>query len=153
MEEFEASLRSLQQRVRSRQEAFALEFEAEKKAVLALQRLRARAVENRAAFDAEDVERVDECIAQRQRRLQELEREHEQQRHLRQEKENLFEKLHRTIAERSAVLEAEDAASDVLRGHEELLRFFAQKQLTMQSMLRREVDGLLVDDEERRRAS
>ena len=125
MEDLEASLRGLQQRVKSRQEAFAAEFEAEKAAAQALQRLRARAIENRAAFDAEDVERIDECIAQRQRRLVELEREHEQRRSLRHEKESLFQQLQRTIAERSAVLEAEDAASDVLRGHAELLRFFA----------------------------
>ena len=146
MEEFEASLRSLQQRARQRQEAFVAEVEAERKAVAALQRLRARAVENRAAFDAEDVERVDGCIAQRQKRLAELEREHEHQRVLCQEKENLFEKLHRTIAERSAVLEAEDAASDVLRSHADLTSFFASKQLRMSAILRREVDGLFVDE-------
>ena len=144
MEEFEASLKSLQQRIEARQAAFRVEIDQESSALAALQRLRVRTVECRAAFDEEDVRQIDACIAARQRRKAELEREHGQQQLLRQEKEALFEKLLRTISERSSVLDTEDASSEVLRKHEDLLRFFAQKQNTMQALLKREVDGLLM---------
>ena len=144
MEEFEASLKSLQQRIEARQAAFRVEIDQESTALAALQRLRVRTVECRAAFDEEDVRQIDACIAARQRRKAELEREHGQQQLLRQEKEALFEKLLRTISERSSVLDTEDASSEVLRKHEDLLRFFAQKQNTMQALLKREVDGLLM---------
>ena len=144
MEEFEASLKSLQQRIEARQAAYRVEIDQESSALAALQRLRVRTVECRAAFDEEDVRQIDACIAARQRRKAELEREHGQQQLLRQEKEALFEKLLRTISERSSVLDTEDASSEVLRKHEDLLRFFAQKQNTMQALLKREVDGLLM---------
>ena len=145
MEEFETSLRSLQRRIDEKQTAYRAELEAETAAVVALQSLRARVLECRGAFDEEDACRIEACVQQHQRRRQELEREHSQRNILRQEKEVLFENMYRTMNERSTVLDAEDNGSDVLKQHRELLQFFAQKQVTMQSMLRREVDELLAE--------
>jgi hypothetical protein len=142
MEDFTASVQDLTRKIEQRQRQLQESLALEKKRGAALQALLQRMQAAPDAFDEEDRKAVQQEAAARDESLRRLQTESERQDVVRREKEKLFLHLHRALQQRSALLEAADSESGVLAEHDGLLRFFAQKQLTLTNLLREKMKEL-----------
>ena len=95
------------------------------------------------AFDEEDRCVVTEEIATRESELQKLLEECGRQDSLRREKEILFQQLYGTLNTRSKLLDDLDSTHGVLKDHENVLRFFAKKQVMLANLLKEKMQQLV----------
>jgi len=143
MEDFDATVRELTRQIEERQKALQLRLASERRGVVALQNLLERVQAAPDAFDEEDVRAVQRAVATREEALKALQQDAERQESVRREKEALLLQLHRTMQQRSALLDAADAETGVLSQHEGLLKFFAEKQLNLASLLKAKMRDLV----------
>jgi hypothetical protein len=144
MQHFSTSLQELTRQVEQRQRQVRERLEAERKALAALKTLQRSLQEAPEAFDEEDRRAVQREAALREEALEKLQKENERRDAALKEKEAVFLQLHRTLQQRSELLDAADAETGVLTEHEELLRFFAEKQLTLAQLLSEKLQELAV---------
>lgn len=135
MEPFHATVDELSRVIEQRRRELRERAGAEERAIQALRALAAKLEEQSEAFDADDLKAVQREIARREEASAALRREEERQEGLRRQKETLMLKLNRTLQLRSQVLDEADAETKVLSHHEELLRFFAEKQIALTQLL------------------
>lgn len=139
-ETYEASLHELSRRIASRR----LRMEEDRKVaelrksqlLTLLQRMRSLS----SAFDDEDCSRVEQQIAVHNASLAELARKAVEEETKRKEREQLFRCMLGAINDRTRVLEQDD---DCMSAHPEMLQYFAEKQLSLQSLLKRKMEESL----------
>ena len=143
MEDFDATVRELTRQIEERQKALQQRLACESRGVASLQGLLARVQAAADAFDEEDARAVQRAVTAREEALRALQQDVERQESVRREKEALLMQLHRTLQQRGALLDAADAETGVLSQHEGLLKFFAEKQLALASLLKAKMRDLV----------
>jgi hypothetical protein len=142
MQHFATTLEELARQVEQRQQEVRERLEAERKALGSLQTLLQRMQAAPEAFDAEDHRMVQRESELREEALVRLQKENDRRAAVLREREAVFMQLHRTLQQRTALLDAADAETGVLTEHEGLLSFFAEKQLTLAQLLSEKLQEL-----------
>jgi len=145
MEDFAAAVEELSRGIEQRQRRLRVAVDVENRRCDSLRTLLQRMQGAKGAFDHEDLKAVQDEIARREAALERLQHESRAQETVRREKEELFLQLHSTLHTRTRVLEDLDKSTAVLHDHEQLLQFFADKQLQLSVMLRSKMQELVHD--------
>ena len=93
-------------------------------------------------FDAEDLQRVHAVLEQQEAQIATLQTAIEALSDELAHKAELFERMHKTIEQRTAILE-DDEFETILGEHDELLQFFASKQLRLKQLLQNKILALV----------
>jgi len=141
-EDFEASVEQLSRRLEEQRADAERRAAAERRRAAALQALLQRAAAAPGAFDDEDRRAIQAEIAAREAAALQVETEMAQRAAARREKETVLLKLQQVLQQRVRLLDEADAESGVLSEHAELLRFFADKQLTLTKLLQEKLRAL-----------
>jgi len=143
MEDFVAAVEELSRGIEQRQRRLRAAVESENRRIGSLRLLLQRMQSSSGAFDHEDVKAVQLEISRREDALDRLQQDSRSQEIARREKEEIFIQLHSTLMTRTRVLEDVDKSNAVLNDHDDLLRFFADKQLALTTMLRGKMQELM----------
>jgi len=142
MEDFATAVEELSRGIEQRQRRLRVAVEAETRRIDSLRALLQRMQTSKGAFDCQDLQEVQAEIGRREVALERLQHESRAQESARREKEEIFLQLHTTLQTRTRVLEETDRANAVLQDHEELLQYFAEKQMNLSTMLRAKMQEL-----------
>lgn len=145
MEDFAAAVEELSRGIEQRQRRLRAAIDVETRRIDSLRALLQRMQGCKGVFDEQDCRAVHTEITRREAALERLRHESRAQETSRREKEEIFLQLHNTLVTRTRILEEVDKSHAVLNDHEELLRFFADKQLALTNMLRGKMQELAQD--------
>ena len=143
MDDFTKIATDIGRQIEDRQQLIRSSSEAEQRKIHSLQDLLQRIGASGDAFDQEDRNAVLLEISKREALLQKIQKEAKRQEEIRRQKEAILLQLHTVLTTRTKVLEQTDEESLVLKEHEALLGFFAQKQVYLMEMLKTKMRELL----------
>jgi len=143
MEDFTAVATEIGRQIEERQHALKAAGELEQRRIQSLTELLQRIGACSDAFDEEDKKAVLTEIATREAALQQVQRESKRQEEVRRRKEAILMQLHTVLTMRTKTLEQVDEDSSVLKDHENLLAFFARKQVHLTDMLKQRMRELV----------
>lgn len=143
MDDFTKIATDIGRQIEDRQQLIRSSSEAEQRKIHSLQDLLQRIGASGDAFDQEDRNAVLVEISKREALLQKIQKEAKRQEEIRRQKEAILLQLHTVLTTRTKVLEQMDEESLVLKEHEVLLGFFAQKQVYLMEMLKTKMRELL----------
>lgn len=143
MDDFTQLAADIGRQIEDRQLLIRSSSESEQRRIQSLQELLQRIGTSGDAFDQEDKNAVLSEISAREQALQKIQKEAKRQEEIRRRKESILLQLHTVLTTRTRVLEQTDEDSSVLKEHEALLSFFAQKQVHLMDMLKNKMRDLL----------
>lgn len=143
MEDFAAVATEISRQIEDKQRALKVSGEQEQRRIQGLTELLQRIGVCSDAFDEEDKKAVLAEIAAREAALQLVQREAKRQEEVRRQKEAILMQLHTVLTMRTKTLEQVDEESSVLKDHENLLAFFARKQVHLTDMLKQRMRELV----------
>ena len=142
MEDFNAVAAEIGRQLEERHRALSVAFDQEQRRIQGLKELLKRIGTCNDAFDEEDKAAVLAEIAARETALQQLQRESRRQEEVRRQKEAILFNLHTVLTTRTKTLEQIDDDSSVLKDHDNLLSYFARKQVQLTDMLKQRMREL-----------
>jgi hypothetical protein len=143
MDDFTKLAADIGRQIEDRQQLIRSSGETEQRKIQGLQDLLQRIGASGDAFDQEDRNAVLAEISARELVLQKIQKEAKRQEDIRRQKEAILLQLHTVLTTRTKVLDQMDEDSSVLREHDALLSFFAQKQVHLMEMLKSKMRELL----------
>ena len=143
MEDFAATAEELKRCIEVRQQQLQTKLTAERRKNSSLQDLLNRMAAAPSAFDEDDRQEIERALAACELRLKKIQQDGERHETVRREKELVLSQLHNMLLLRSSVLDEADASSSVLTEHESLLKYFAQKQLSLTKLLKEKLQQML----------
>lgn len=143
MDDFTRLATDIGRQIEDRQQLIRSSGETEQRKIQGLQDLLQRIGASGDAFDQEDRNAVLAEISARELVLQKIQKEAKRQEEIRRQKEAILLQLHTVLTTRTKVLDQMDEDSSVLREHDALLSFFAQKQVQLMEMLKSKMRELL----------
>jgi DNA repair ATPase RecN len=143
MDDFTRLATDIGRQIEDRQQLIRSSSETEQRKIQSLQDLLQRIGASGDAFDQEDRNAVLAEISAREQVLQKIQKEAKRQEEIRRQKEAILLQLHTVLTTRTKVLDQMDEDSSVLREHDALLSFFAQKQVQLMEMLKSKMKELL----------
>jgi len=143
MDDFNAVAAEIGRQIEDRQRALRAASEQEQRRIQGLTELLRRIGASSDAFDEEDKAAVLAEIAAREAALQQVQRETKRQDEVRRQKEAILLQLHTVLTTRTKTLEQVDDDSSVLKEHDNLLAYFARKQVQLTDMLKQRMRELV----------
>lgn len=143
MDDFTQVATEIGRQIEERQRALKASTEQEQRRIQNLTELLQRIGACSDAFDEEDKKAVLSEISAREVALQQVQRESKRQEEVRRQKEAILMQLHTVLTMRTKTLEQVDEDSAVLQEHENLLAFFARKQVHLTDMLKQRMRELM----------
>ena len=143
MDDFTKIATDIGRQIEDRQQLIRTSSETEQRKIQSLQDLLQRIGASGDAFDQEDKTAVLSEISAREQVLLKIQKEAKRQEEIRRQKEAILLQLHTVLTTRTKVLDQMDEDSSVLREHDALLSFFAQKQVHLMEMLKSKMKELL----------
>jgi len=143
MDDFTRIATDIGRQIEDRQQLIRTSSETEQRKIQSLQDLLQRIGASGDAFDQEDKAAVLSEISAREQVLLKIQKEAKRQEEIRRQKEAILLQLHTVLTTRTKVLDQMDEDSAVLREHDALLSFFAQKQVQLMEMLKSKMKELL----------
>jgi len=149
MEDLATVAADIGRQIEERQRTLKVAGEQEQRRITGLTDLLQRIGASSEAFDEEDKKAVLSEIAVREASLKNFQREAKRQEEVRRQKEAILLQLHTVLTSRTKILDQVDEDSSVLKDHENLLAFFARKQLHLTDMLKQRMRDLVSEQQVR----
>jgi len=143
MDDFTVVANEIGRQIEERQKALKESSELEQRRIKNLNELLQRIGACSDAFDDEDKNAVLAEISSREVALQQVQKDAKRQEEVRRQKEAILMQLHTVLTARTKTLEQVDEDSAVLKEHENLLTFFARKQVHLTDMLKQRMRELV----------